>query len=80
LSLIAVAPEHRRQGVARDLVVHALQEAGGLRIDLVTDTAEEFYSALPHFRLGGYRLFPEYTGQDRHRPEIYWRAGRKSDR
>ena len=71
LSLIAVAPAYRRRGVARDLIVAALRHAGGLRIDLVTETAEAFYDSLPHVRMSGYRLYPEYSGPDRYRPEIH---------
>lgn len=58
LSLIAVHPEARRQGLARQLLRFALTEAGGYRVDLLTDTAPEFYEALPHRRLEGFRVFP----------------------
>jgi len=58
LSLIAVHKAFRRRGIARTLIEHALLEAGGERIDLVTDTAPEFYSALPHRRMHGFRLYP----------------------
>jgi ribosomal protein S18 acetylase RimI-like enzyme len=60
LSLIAVDSAYRRRGIARELVASALREAGGLRIDLVTDSAQEFYSALPHRRMTGFRLYPSY--------------------
>jgi ribosomal protein S18 acetylase RimI-like enzyme len=42
LSLIAVDPAYRRRGIARELIASALRVAGGLRIDLITDSAEEF--------------------------------------
>jgi ribosomal protein S18 acetylase RimI-like enzyme len=58
LSLIAVHPDARRQGLARQMLVLALTEAGGYRVDLLTDTAPEFYEALPHRRLEGFRVFP----------------------
>lgn len=58
--LIAVAPEHRRRGIARALLGEALARAGGQRIDLVTDSAEPFYEQLPHRRLAGYRIFPPF--------------------
>jgi ribosomal protein S18 acetylase RimI-like enzyme len=58
LSLIAVDTSARRQGIARRLVAEALAQGGGERIDLVTDSAEEFYAALPHRRLSGFRLYP----------------------
>jgi ribosomal protein S18 acetylase RimI-like enzyme len=59
LSLIAVAPRHRRLGLAREMLKLALAEAGGVRIDLITDTAPEFYAALPHRRLDGFRIWPQ---------------------
>ena len=36
LSTIAVASEHRRQGIALELLREALRRAGGLRIDLIS--------------------------------------------
>ena len=59
LSLIAVHRDARRQGLARQMLVLALAEAGGFRIDLITDTAPEFYAALPHRRLDGFRIWPQ---------------------
>ena len=59
LSLIAVDPAHRRQGLARRMLVLALAHAGGVRIDLTTDTAPDFYAALPHRRLYGFRIWPQ---------------------
>src|SRR5208282_1874207 len=56
LSQIAVHPDHRRKGIAQELIVQALRAAGGERIDLITDDAEDFYAALPHFRRPGFRL------------------------
>ena len=76
LSLIAVDADFRRRGVARELIVRALREAGGLRIDLVTDDATAFYESMPHFRMPGYRLYPEYSGPDQNRPGVIWREGR----
>ena len=77
LSLIAVAPKARRRGVGRQLIVEALRAAGGLRIDLVTDHGDGFYTSLPHIARSGFRLYPEYSGPDRERPEIVWSAGRR---
>jgi ribosomal protein S18 acetylase RimI-like enzyme len=77
LSLIAVHPGHRRKGIARSLIVEALRTAGGQRIDLVTDSAEEFYDVLPRVRMAGFRLYPNYSGPDRDRLDIFWRNGRK---
>jgi ribosomal protein S18 acetylase RimI-like enzyme len=59
LSLIAVHPEARRQGLAREMLRFALALAGGTRIDLITDTAPQFYAALPHRRLEGFRIWPQ---------------------
>lgn len=77
LSVIAVDPRHRKKGIARDLIVTALQQAGGLRVDLITETAETFYSSLPHFRLSGFRLYPEYSGPDSNQSGVVWSKGRK---
>lgn len=78
LSLIAVHPDHRRRGIARALIEAGLKEAGGLRIDLVTETAAGFYDALPHLRMTGYRIYPNYTGPDRHQPGVTWQNGRRT--
>ena len=59
LSLIAVAKAYRRQGVALAMLRDALARAGGLRIDLVTDSAPDFYTALPHRRFEGFRIYPQ---------------------
>jgi ribosomal protein S18 acetylase RimI-like enzyme len=59
LSLIAVGPAYRRRNIARDMLRFALELAGGSRIDLITDSAPEFYSALPHRRLEGFRIWPQ---------------------
>ena len=59
LSLIAVDRKFRRQGVARAMLREALARAGGTRIDLITDTAPDFYAALPHRRLDGFRIWPQ---------------------
>jgi len=64
LSLIAVDSAYRRRGIARELIASALRVAGGLRIDLITDSAEEFYSSFPHFRRAGFRLYPGYRKPD----------------
>jgi ribosomal protein S18 acetylase RimI-like enzyme len=79
LSLLAVSPAFRRRGIGRELIIRALREAGGERIDLLTDDAEAFYASLPHFRLSGFRLYPEYTGPDRSHAGVFWRRGRRVD-
>jgi ribosomal protein S18 acetylase RimI-like enzyme len=77
LSMVAVDPAHRRKGLATDLIRAALAAAGGERVDLLTDGAEDFYAALPHFRMSGFRLYPTYTGPDRERPGVTWKDGRR---
>ena len=61
LSCIAVTAGHRRQGVGRALLHEAHQQAGGMRIDLLTDTAEGFYAALTHTRWPGFRIYPPFA-------------------
>jgi len=34
-------------------------------------------TSLPHIAMSGFRLYPEYSGPDRERTEIVWRAGRR---
>jgi len=58
LSLIAVDYDYCGRGIARQLIGVALLQAGGQRIDLLTDSAEGFYSKLPHRRMSGFRLYP----------------------
>jgi ribosomal protein S18 acetylase RimI-like enzyme len=77
LSVIAVDPGHRRRGAGRALIVTALRLAGGLRVDLLTDTADGFYETLPHFRMSGYRLYPDYSGPDHATPGLVWKDGCK---
>jgi ribosomal protein S18 acetylase RimI-like enzyme len=60
LSNIVVAGSHRRQGIARQLVAVALERAGGLRVDLITETADAFYESLQHKRSSGYRIYPPF--------------------
>jgi ribosomal protein S18 acetylase RimI-like enzyme len=59
LSLIAVDPAFRRRGVAAELLRLGLELAGGERIDLVTDTAPEFYASFAHRRFDGFRIYPQ---------------------
>lgn len=61
LSCIAVTSAHRRRGVGRALLHEAHQQAGGARIDLVSDTAEGFYVALTHTRRPGFRIYPPFA-------------------
>ncbi len=61
LSSIAVERSHRRQGIARQLLQLAIEQAGGERIDLITDTSSGFYTALTHKYWDGYRIYPPFT-------------------
>lgn len=76
LAQISVHPDHRRKGIGRILIEGALRLAGGLRVDLLTDTAPDFYRSLPHLRMEGYRLYLAYSGPDRYRADGHWRDGK----
>lgn len=58
LSTLAVASEHRRQGLARELLREALERAGGLRIDLIS-YFDPFYEAVASRRFSGFRITRE---------------------
>jgi ribosomal protein S18 acetylase RimI-like enzyme len=58
LSFVAVHPDHRRRGIARLLVVATFQATGTKRMDLITDSAQEFYEGFEHKQMSGYRIYP----------------------
>lgn len=59
LSLIGVAPEFRRSGIARHLVATAFRLAGGKWLDLCAEPgSEEFYRAFQHRASSGFRICP----------------------
>ena len=58
LSFVAVHPDHRRRGIARLLVVATFQATGTLRMDLITDSAEELFAGFEHKRMAGFRIYP----------------------
>jgi ribosomal protein S18 acetylase RimI-like enzyme len=60
LSLIVVRADRRRQGIGRSLLCELAGRLRVERLDLVTDTAPEFYAALPHRRLAGFRIYPPF--------------------
>ncbi|HEY5267128.1 MAG TPA: GNAT family N-acetyltransferase [Acidimicrobiales bacterium] len=57
LSLLVVSRGHRRHGIGRQLLQKAFEKGGATRIDLLTDSANEFYESLPHKTFHGYRLY-----------------------
>jgi ribosomal protein S18 acetylase RimI-like enzyme len=58
LSTLAVASDHRRQGIARELLREALRRGGGLRIDLIS-YFDPFYEAVASRRFSGFRITRE---------------------
>jgi ribosomal protein S18 acetylase RimI-like enzyme len=58
LTLLVVAPSHRRLGIARSLLAFAFHHLGALRADLITSTAQDFYRSLPHKESSGFRIYP----------------------
>jgi ribosomal protein S18 acetylase RimI-like enzyme len=70
LSTIAVAASHRRRGVARRLIASAFAATGAERINLLTDTAPEFYARFEHRRFDGFRIHPPFVADgERSAPE-----------
>jgi ribosomal protein S18 acetylase RimI-like enzyme len=55
LSTLAVSSDHRRRGIAMELLREALQRAGGLRIDLIS-YFDPFYEAVASRRFSGFRI------------------------
>ncbi len=58
LTYIAVDPSERRRGIGRQLIEHALREAGGVSVDLLADRARAFFASLPHIQITGFRMYP----------------------
>jgi GNAT superfamily N-acetyltransferase len=58
LSQMAVHRSYRRKGVGRALLEYATPLTGASRVDLVTDTAEDFYSTFEHRTFNGFRIYP----------------------
>lgn len=56
LANLLVTPALRHQGLGRALIHEGLRLAGAHRMDLLTDTTEDFYERLPHRRFTGFRL------------------------
>lgn len=64
LSLLAVKRDRRREGVGRELISFGFGQSGGIRMDLITDDAPEFYQAMEHSQKFGFRIYPDvpYVG------------------
>ena len=61
LSLVVVATSHRRKGIGQKLVEEAFSRAGGKRVDLLTDTADDFYRSFKYQdHWHGYRIYPRH--------------------
>jgi ribosomal protein S18 acetylase RimI-like enzyme len=58
LSLLVVAACRRREGIARGLLALAFEFVGASRMDLITDTAEDFYRSMSHKEKLGFRIYP----------------------
>lgn len=58
LSQMAVHRAYRRHGIGRALLEFAAPLTGAMRVDLVTDTAEDFYSSFEHRTFSGFRIYP----------------------
>lgn len=60
LTFLVVAADHRRQGIARDLVAAAFEASGAERMDLLAaGESVAFYESLPHRRFDGFRVYPD---------------------
>ena len=64
LSLIAVAPRRRRQGIGRRLVEEAFARSGGKRVDLLSAGGDDFYPSFEHPRLPGFRIYPDMPREE----------------
>jgi ribosomal protein S18 acetylase RimI-like enzyme len=56
---IAVAASHRRRGIGTELLAAAFAVCGAERADLLSE-ADEFYEAMPHRKMPGFRVYPRY--------------------
>jgi hypothetical protein len=58
LSLLVVASRRRREDIERGLLDFAFQRINANRMDLITDTAQDFYRSRPHREKSGFRIYP----------------------
>ncbi|MER7245249.1 hypothetical protein [Kribbella sp. NPDC000426] len=56
--IIALCEAERWPSVGRRLVEYAAPLTGALRVDLVTDTADDFYKSFDHRAFSGFRIYP----------------------
>ena len=57
--IVGVLPDHRRNGVARQLVTTAFRRGGGKWLDLCADPgSEQFYRSFRHRESSGFRIYP----------------------
>ena len=64
LSVLAVREAFRRQGIGKKLIAKSFQKAGGTRIDLITDGAQDFYQSMTHSAKLGFRLYSDAEPSD----------------
>ncbi|NIK60768.1 GNAT family N-acetyltransferase [Kribbella shirazensis] len=58
LSQMAVHRAHRRKGIGRAMIEYATPLTGAQRVDLLTDTAQDFYTSFEHRMFSGFRIYP----------------------
>ncbi len=61
LSLVLVKESERGKGIGKRLIEEAYRRCGAKRVDLLTDTAAEFYRGFRHHEIPGFRIYPETT-------------------
>jgi ribosomal protein S18 acetylase RimI-like enzyme len=61
LTLILVAKSKRGQSIGTSLIQQAFEKSGAERIDLVTDSAPEFYRSFAHYEWSGFRIHPQHN-------------------
>lgn len=59
ISAIMVTPSYRGRGIGTRLVKEAFRRCGAKRVDIITDSADEFYRSFKHQCWSGYRIYPD---------------------
>jgi hypothetical protein len=57
LSVLVVGEHRRHEGIGGRLIDAVFRHSGGVRLDLVTDEAGDFYRGRPHTAFEGFRLY-----------------------